>query len=248
MTAEATPQKKRRWMLRFGLRAFLLFVAVASVGAGFLLRNVHRVRQEEQALAALIESQGENHFNMLYSNPFDMEADPLPSMFDEGGPAWLRERLGVDLYRTVTFLRIYAPGNSFSYGVVGEGLIDIKATYKTGVSVEDMKLVGRLSQLRYLYLDAHPANDDGVAYLRKLEHLETLHLGQTAITDAAVSTIVQLPALTSLDISRTHVSDAAIEQLSTMTQLQTLNITMTRISEDGLQRLTKALPNCEIEK
>jgi len=163
--------------------------------------------------------------NLLYSDPFE-DSDDLgeTEMFFAGGPSWLTNILGADIFRTVTLMQCNAPGNSFSYGADDDGNIFVDRTYKCGLAKEDLKSVGQLRYLRFLSLEANPVTDEGVVHLEKLSRLETLNLSNTAITDRSLNVLIKLPKLRDLDVSGTN------------------------ISADGVKTLQKRLSDCEIKR
>lgn len=47
--------------------------------------------------------------------------------------------------------------------------------------------VGKMHELRVLYLDGNPVTDDGLAYLSELPHLEVLSVTDTCVTANGVA-------------------------------------------------------------
>jgi len=82
--------------------------------------HVNRARQEERIIAELKAAHG-LRMNVTLANPIDAEHPESFARFDEGGPTWLRELLGADIYRATVGITCYGRGNRFSSAVDGDG-------------------------------------------------------------------------------------------------------------------------------
>ncbi len=128
----------------------------------------------------------------------------------------------------------------------------------TLISDDTLVEIGRLTQLKELYLDHNAITDDGLKHLQGLSNLENLDLEGTDITDAGLQylptyrlecsglentniddeglkTIGKMAALTHLNLSRTDITDAGLKHLSSLNHLEDLDLSDTQISGCGLQ-------------
>jgi len=112
----------------------------------------------------------------------------------EGGPKWLRDRIGDE------------PMKAFDR---------VQAVRLGGAKVDNDVLarMAALGGLKWLSLDKTGVTDEGLAHLRALQHLETLKLDQTRITDAGLVHLAGLRRLRFLYLAQTQVTDAGIAAL-----------------------------------
>jgi len=240
------PKLSRRW-LKITLRGALILLAVLACGFGWLASHVHRARQEERIIAELKAAHGLS-MNVTLANPFDPDQPEEIARFDEGGPKWLTDLLGADIFRATVGITCYGRGNSFSSAVDATGQFYWERNYVAGITKDQLESVSKLPYVNRLYLEANPVDDNGVAELVKLRRLETLNLSHTAITDAAVATLANARSLKHLDLSYTDITNRAIESLATFRHLETLNLESTRLSADRINSLQQQLPDCEITR
>jgi hypothetical protein len=174
---------KRR--LRFSLRALLVVVAVV----GLALAWVHSARFQGQMAEQVAQSNPS--VTLLYD--YEVDADGrLVEKPQPPGPAWLRERAGVD----------------YLSSVVGADMF-----YATDA---DLECVARLPKLRRLYLErAVDVTDAGLKQLEGLHHLKLLVLDDAdQVTDEGLRSLGRLKSLAilQLDFGRS-MTPAGIEQL-----------------------------------
>jgi len=99
------------------------------------------------------------------------------------------------------------------------------------------KELGRLSQVRALYLSDTKITDAGLKTLTAMKKLRTLDLSDTALTDAGMKEVAGLEQLQALSIQYTKTTDAGIKELAGLKQLQALNLQHTKTTDDGLKEL-----------
>lgn len=112
----------------------------------------------------------------------------------EGGPEWLREKVG---HERMT------------------GFDEIRAVSLGGTDFTDDQLVclAALSELRWLSLDRTRITDAGLVRLAHLKHLDTLRLNETRVTDAGLAHLKSLANLKHLFLAGTPVTDAGVADL-----------------------------------
>lgn len=113
------------------------------------------------------------------------------------------------------------------------------------VASDSIEGLSNLRQLRGLIIE-----DTVQPYEQELLELTDLHylcLHATDATDYTVSCLRGMDDLRILRLGHTDVSDQSVDVLSQLTQLRQLSIHRTQISDQGLRRLTRALPDCEIQ-
>jgi Leucine-rich repeat (LRR) protein len=121
--------------------------------------------------------------------------------------------------------------------------VDLRGTAANDTSLEN---IGRLQDLRILFLTGTQITDAGLVHLRELTHLRSLALGRTKITDAGLAQIEKLRELDYLWLGETGISDAGLVHLRGLTRLYELGLNGTKVTPDGIRQLDEALPNCQI--
>jgi len=112
----------------------------------------------------------------------------------EGGPKWLREKLGNERMK---------------------GFDEIRAINLDGKEVTDSTLsrFTDLRSLRWLNVAHSQITDAGLAHLQRLPHLEMLWLDETHVTDTGLGHLAALANLHDLHLAGTHVTDAGVVAL-----------------------------------
>ena len=112
----------------------------------------------------------------------------------EGGPEWLREKLGHERMK---------------------GFDEIRAVSVGGTEFDDTSLarLRHLNRLVWLNLDRTPISDAGLANLQSMTRLETLRLNETRVTDAGLAHLKSMTSLLHLDLSGTQVTDVGVGEL-----------------------------------
>jgi hypothetical protein len=112
----------------------------------------------------------------------------------EGGPKWLREKLGNERMK---------------------GFDEIRAVNLDGKEVTDSTLsrLAEIRSLRWLSVNRTQITDAGLAQLKSLTLLETLMLDETHVTDAGLEHLNALSNLHELHLAGTDVTEAGIVSL-----------------------------------
>lgn len=113
---------------------------------------------------------------------------------------------------------------------------------------DDLKKMKRLTSLGIVNLKGTQITDAGLEHLSQLTRLTTLDLNQTKITNKGLVHLKGLRKLEVLALSSTKVTDAGLLHLQGFTSLKILFLNNTKVTDGGVARLTKALPNCKIER
>lgn len=83
-----------------------------------------------------------------------------------------------------------------------------------GLSSEDMKLLGQLSNMAKLNVQENNISDAGMGYLQGLKKIEYLNIYQNPLTDKSIPAIQQLPALKKINLWQTQLSKKGIAGLT----------------------------------
>ena len=101
--------------------------------------------------------------------------------------------------------------------------IKLSAGDDSGVTLDDMKLIGRLADLESIQFEGSAFADPQIAELGNLKKLKSVTINNANIEDASLEILATLPELTSLDIRRdlklTNASLAILQKMSKLTEL-----------------------------
>jgi hypothetical protein len=226
--------------------------SVFAIGCAWLGWQVRRSKTEDRVISKLRSSTGGHTFNVSHDNYFRPGDGPgLPDIIPLGPPrlTWL---LGTDIYRTVSSVQsVPTAGNTFSAFASdenGKRVWGYDRQYNCGCRDADLVEIAKLSNLRWLLLDANPVSDQGLASLVPLRKLEHLSLEHTMVTDEGLLSLVAFPRLQTLNLRCTEITDECVETLGQCKQLKELDISQTHLSDKEVTRLRELLPNCEIKK
>jgi hypothetical protein len=251
LAAKPAGRSRSTWM-RFGLRSFFVLLTVLAVGCAWLGWQVRRAKLEDRVITTLRSSTDGHTFNVSYDSYFRPGDGPgVPDILPFGPPrhTWL---LGTDIYRSVSLLQCTpTAGNTFSAFVKeenGKRVRGMNRQYNCGCRDADLVEIAKLSNLRWLLLDANPVTDKGLESLTALQKLEHLGLEHTLVTDEGVRSIATLPRLQTLNLSRTDITSECVEILGQCKQLKELDVSQTHLEDKDVARLRKLLPNCEVKK
>jgi hypothetical protein len=203
-----------RRRFQFSLRSLMLLVVVVAIPCSWFATAMKAARRQHAAVEAIEKLGGIVNY--------DYQTDWLVPAPQPPAPAWLCERVGVDLLANVTSV------GSFKQSEIGDAI---------------MKHLRGFTQLQELDLSGTKVSDDGLEQLKGFTRLQYLCLKGTRVSDTGLEHLKGLAQLQNLDLSRTKVSDAGLEHLKGLTQLQWLWLCETKVSETGFWELQEALPN-----
>lgn len=83
----------------------------------------------------------------------------------------------------------------------------------SGISDDQLKMVGAFTNLIHLSLQNTPISDTGLSHLRDLKYLQYLNVHNTEVSDKSISLILGFDYLNNVFIWNTAISQSAIEKL-----------------------------------
>ena len=250
VTVDSRCLSSRRW-LRFSLRAFFVFITFVAIVAAWIGSQISRRQQEKSSIAELTRKNPGGSTTIVMESRLDRlpsaNLTPLspPPQF-QPTTFWKKLR-NLDMFRRVAMFSSFPAGNTFDYRDDGEGSMRIVRKYKHGLTDADIHLLGKLPDLRSLWLEANGITDRGLIQLNSLTQLEILWLPLTAVTDESMTVLASFSNLRDLDLSGTYVTDASVESLSKCQRLTHLKLNNTNITPAGIAAVQQSLPNCQIE-
>ena len=241
---DETPRVRRRWLwyglpVLLGVIALVLVVGVIRFRSWFAVK-LEEARQQREAVVAIQRLGGQVGYD--YERRFhDYQArhqlneglqPPLP------GPAWFRERYGLDVLATVESVAFLPPQVGADCTLDDAGLQQIEEPLKS------------LSHLVSLEIWGNRVTDAGLRHLAPLTQIKQLCIHGTSITDSGLQHIQALTQLEELSVYETGISDAGLPYLAALKNLKRLSCCTWRLEQhvtgDGVAKLKKALPNCRI--
>ena len=207
-----------------------MMLAMTLLGL-FLAVQANRARQQRLAVAWVLGQGGQVTYDWQFDEDDRRRETNLPP-----GPAWLRRCLGDEFFQVV------------------------KAVTLHDTDVEDVSMLAKFPDLKWLHLGGSPVSD--LSPLTGLSHLRRLSIGHTLVRD--LGPVAQLGQLTTLYAMHTEISD--LKPLSQLTQLEVVNVSDTQVRdltplvsclslravlvpsnevpESEVWKLQQALPNC----
>jgi len=160
---------------------------------------------------------------------------------EEGGPEFLRDRIGDDLMQSfdkVVGVDLDGSENPHAAFPRLKGLVHLRSLSLVDTPVGDSELVNLngLRELTSLLLDDTSVSDAGLIHLHRLLNLQELSLTDTQVGDAGLVHLKGLTSLVYLDLAGTQITDAGLIHLNGL-PLQFLDLGGTRVTDTGLTRL-----------
>src|SRR5262245_16652414 len=191
---------KTRW-LRFSLRTMLLLITALSIWLGL---QVNAARRQREAVAAILKAGGTVFYDYqmvprsagVFSPDRIVDPSQLPPR-----PAWLREQIGDDYFRTVVAVRFAAPRASLQKADLDElaKLPQVRefvfAGNGTDLSDKDFTALSDLRNLEVLRLPRTRVNGSILASLPNPERLKYLYLGYTDADNATLKHVGNMTML-----------------------------------------------------
>ena len=245
-TADSLAEKPRISLARRLLSHWILTPVVTFGLLAWVGVQVQRRRAENDALTQIYAMKSTGDLKLIHarvSNPFKPSEPPTDEVFFDGGPEWLTQWLGVDLFMTVTDLHATAHVDFPNE----DGMIDPYRTSRRGISGRETESLNCFTNLEQLALAYNPVGDELGPVLDRLPRLQYLNLACTSVSDGVLPHVARLPQLESLNLFHTNVTDAGIEHLASVPTLLNLNVGKTDVSEGRIEWLRQQLPHCQIE-
>ena len=207
--SSAPAPRPRRRRLRVSLRGLMALVLVAGGGLGW---QVHRVRTQREAVAAIRAAGGNVGYDFQFTDSEWMMRNPAA---EPPAPRWLRRWLGDDWFQTT----------------VTVGMPEV-------TSPEFLAAIGRLGDLRTLFLSDAGTAGDGWPALTKLTRLEAVHLSGAGVSGSAMAALASIPSLRSVSLFNAPVTDEQFAPLAGLPALRTLSLTNCRaLTDEGMARM-----------
>jgi hypothetical protein len=231
-----------RRAFRFTIRTLLVLIAALAVAMAVYVNSANRQRL---AVAKLKQLGAYVRYDYQQINS---KAQPP-------GPTWLRERLGIDYFATVSSVVLNRPDIRDEHWDALRDLPHLRELHLWYANVQDAGFVHvrDLSQLTTVVLAHCKATDETLGNLCHLTQLEVLIVNNTlnapktaAITDAGLARLASLRGLTRLELNASNVTDAGIVDLTGLSKLAYLSLVGTEMSDDGIAELKKELPACRV--
>lgn len=232
--APVVPKCRRRW-LRFGLRTFLVVVALAGAGLGWKVREVHRQRT---AVAWVRAMGGIVDYDFEHEGELERFPRPIPNAAPPG-PTWLPADLRADYFGSPIVVLLQLDDITDV-----SPLAALPSLQFVGLSTSEIKDVAPLSRLHALRdLQLRYTKVADLAPLARLTSLVRLDLAYTPAAD--VTPLANLTKLELLYLNSTHVEDLA--PLARLKSLRTLFVGDTPVSDESVAELQRALPRLIIQ-
>jgi hypothetical protein len=234
----------RRLRFQYSLRTLMLITVLVSVLCSALAVKMRRVRQQREAVRAVLELGGSVMWDYQIIGGVGRHEDPS-SMFrakaEPRGPEWVRCLLGNDFFATISGVWLTDNDRLRDADLACldrfPDLRYLSLGGSKGVTDVGLAHAAKASELEQLWLSGTSVSDAGLVHLRGLKALWHLDLGGTRITDAGIAKLRHLSCLEVLDVPETGIDDAGLAIIAHLTNLERLNLNGTRISDAGLEHL-----------
>ena len=163
---------------------------------------------------------------------------------------WLNSQKDWRIAEANRSIKQYRSGDSFIIGSSSPKLnlyeiealgrmTELKDLYLSGPNITDetLPILQRLNKLERLNLNESVITDMGLVHLSKLANLQILHVRSTSINGIGFIYLKNLKQLQILDLTGTKTTDAGLEHLKMLTQLKQLVLSETKITDAGLEHL-----------
>lgn len=119
----------------------------------------------------------------------------------------------------------------------------------TDSRVTDLRIIGNMERIEWLYLDGSAVSDDSIPPLVKLRRLRCLGLFNTNLTDACIPSLCAMAQLQDVRLTGTKVTSQGVDRLRT--SIPGIDVTWSEGKEDrngtGLNRGMEDLPSHDLD-
>lgn len=236
----AASKSPRRWF-RFSL-GWAFFVL--SVGCVVLGAMVNRAQRQARAVAMVEQLGG----RVLYEHETKSDGNWPPRDLPPPGPAWLRERIGIDYFDHLVDVNLGIERERLPESrTADEHLADLRhlprlrelGLVNARISDEACRHLATLQALEVLYLSGTHVTDAGLVRIARLRKLQDLRLEYCNITSDGIASLSALPELTFLHLGGTQVDDVGAETLARYPRLRSIVLDQTTVSDRGLKALAR---------
>lgn len=212
-----TSKRPRRW-LTFSLRSFLAFTLLIGLIAGYFGNLWRHVSKRRATLAQLSELGFSHQYDFDSESEWRKARRPLEKLRQPPGPWIGRAVIGEDAYATV---------------------MSVRNGYRDRNSVENLKLLADLPEVRKVELSGDWVTDDVVEHLAKVRGLQGVSLWSTKVSPQGFARLAKLRGLKSLDLAGDNLNDETFEHLHELPHLEQLNVQEFALTPAGLAHLGK---------
>lgn len=255
------PRRKRR-LLQFSLRTFLVLLTVVCIWLGIKSQSVHKQRE----VAGLVQRLGGRlaYDYQYHDDPFSIVAPKPPP-----GPALLRSLVGDDFFADLVEVEIdnvqdgevrrLAEQTTIRHLVVS-GMLSDRSIESIShlINLERLEIHGgrysgagfselsKLTKLRSLTISDTALSDDAAANIGRLVTIEELSLTNTRLASRQLRHFKDLQKLSTLDLSGNLVGDKGLEVLQEMKGLTDIRLQRSMVTAKGIKKLHEAFPHAQI--
>ena len=237
---------RRRWA-QFSLGTMLLAVTALCV---WLALHTRAAERQRKAAAGILELKEQVFYD------YQLRGEGVYGNLPPPGPAWLRERLGIDHLANVDGIVLWNPqtvGTALRYlkdlPTCRRLYLQFNETRLTDAELADLAL---LVQLERLEIQSPKKTDRLLAALKSLKNLESLTISGRAagISDEGAAHLAGLKSLRRLVLAsqenESGITDRGLAHFRGLTRLQELDLTGNQVTASGVAELQTALPNCKV--
>ena len=227
---DETPRVRRRW-LWYGLPAILALIALVGIAIAVAIANakkafaakLEQAQRQREAVEAIRRLGGESLYDYQQNIENWWYASPP-------GPAWLRERYGVDMVANVE-----------SVDFTRQKPTDVDRLDDAGLQQLEEHLKG-LPRLKRLAISGKGVTARRSQTSCDLEPIKSLSIWRTSITDSGLEPIQRLTQLERLFVDETGITDAGLRRLEGLKHLKLLHLRGTNVTVEGVQKLQVRCP------
>ncbi|MFO0900560.1 MAG: hypothetical protein U0836_24280 [Pirellulales bacterium] len=217
-----TLQPRKQW--RFSVAQLLALLTLSAIPLGLVGQRMTDARRQRAAASAITAAGG----TVVYE---------VGSRPDHWAARWFGLDFAADVWKVdfgdPRIVRLMATKSS--HPGHEQFVIEGEPREATG---DVLRHVGKLTELRWLWLDDLPASDEDLAQLRGLPTLFWI-VAKTAISDSGVAHFATLPRLTMLDLRGRGITDEGARALSACQRLHWLKLHGTSITDEGLAAISR---------
>ncbi len=231
------PRKHSRRWRQFSIRTLLLLVVVASIACSWFAVRTKVAKRQRAAVAAIEAGGGYVAYDYEYDGEgYAKKGAKLP------GPAWLRNRLGIDFFAdVVAVMCLRETGREAVAKHLGDfpKLRSLDLASMESVTDSDLAAIDKLRHLERILLDSRNISDVLLARISHAKNMNYLALPDCNITDAGTEHLRHLTRLQELGLNGREITDSSLANLEDLKDLEILSLAHTEISGPGLAHLYK---------
>jgi hypothetical protein len=224
----------RKLLPRFGLRTFLLAVAVCGIALSWLGNLIRDVHHQHQIL--------DGAFSRGYA-----------VTVDDRITRWMYQRFGMNGALALRALD-YVSMERRTSAVRGEDFEALSGLRYKRLSLNRCLLTDDafthlkpFSGLKQFDAQGTSLSDKAMQHLAQFQDLEDIDVQWTKVTDGGIPHFTRLKKLRTAILINTPITDRSVASLQSMKQLRYLFVHGTSITPKGVAELRLALPDCDVD-